>query len=391
MRVAMVTTHPIQYQVPWLQRLAARPGVDLHVYFAMLPDAEEQGREFGVSFSWDIPLLEGYSYSVLENRSKRPSLTEFGGCDTPGIRSEIRNGGYDAVIVNGWVVKTCLQALLACRLTGTPCIVRAEVNGLFPRAAWKQRLHSVLLAQYAAHLSIGTNNRNYLLGRGVPAKKIFPTPYCIDNQRFGDASDAWLREEGKTALRQRFGLEPDRTVFLFSGKFVEKKRPGDIIEALCRLSSEERDRVQVLMVGGGPLEDRLREAADGLPVKFAGFLNQSEIAAAYALADCLLLPSEAGETWGLVVNEAMACGLPVFASNQVGSAIDLVQDGHTGFVHRCGDTVELAELLGRFGGNAAELARMGAEARARVAEYNFDRVVSGVEAALESVVVEKGR
>lgn len=386
MRVAMVTTHPIQYQVPWLQMLAATAGIDLHVYFAMIPDQQEQGREFGVSFAWDIPLLEGYRYTVLENRSKRPSLTEFGGCDTPQIHAEIRRGKFDAVIVNGWVVKTCIQALIACRLSGTPCIVRGEVNGLRPRAAWKRWLHGRLLSQYSACLSIGTNNRRYLLEAGVPGRRIFPTPYCVDNARFGEAADLYRKSPGREALRERFGLDAHRTTYLFSGKFVEKKRPNDIVEAVRRLSPTDRERLQVLMVGEGPLGDELRTAAQSLPIRFSGFLNQSEIASAYAAADCLVLPSDHGETWGLVVNEAMACGLPALVSDQVGSAIDLVTPGSTGAVFACGDVGALAERFAALSRSPEALGEMGANARRRVhADYNFRQVLAGVLDALESV------
>jgi len=385
-RVAVVTTHPIQYQVPWLRRLSASPGIDLHVFFAMIPDAEEQGREFGVRFEWDIPLLDGYAYSVLENRSSRPSLTDFFGCDTPQLYREIRKGRFDAVIVNGWVVKSCLQALWACRRSGTPCIVRAEVNGLRPRVAWKRGLHRLLLAQYSACLSIGSNNRRYLLERGVPAERIFETGYCVDNERFSGQAAKWRAETGVAELRRRFGLESDPATFLFSGKFVEKKRPGDIIEAVRRLAPADRERLQVLMVGGGPLGESLQAQAAGLPIQFAGFLNQSEITAAYAASDCLLLPSDSGETWGLVVNEAMACGLPVIVSDQVGSAADLVQPGCTGHIHACGDTQGLSMLLASCARDRASLARMGAEASAVVrSSYNFDRVVDGVMAALSAI------
>lgn len=386
MRVAMVTTHPIQYQVPWLQMLSATNGIDLHVFFAMIPDETEQGREFGVSFAWDIPLLEGYRYTVLENRSKRPSLTEFGGCDTPQIASEIRRGNFDAVIVNGWVVKTCLQALLACRLSGTPCIVRGEVNGLRPRAAWKRWLHGRLLAQYAACLSIGSNNRRYLLDAGVPEDRIFHTPYCVDNPRFGEAADARRATPGRDALRTGFGLEPDRVTYLFSGKFVAKKRPGDIVEAVRRLPTSDRDQIQVLMVGDGPQGEQLRAAAQSLPIRFTGFLNQSEIASAYAAADCLVLPSDHGETWGLVVNEAMACGLPALVSDQVGCAVDLVSPDVTGAVFGCGDVAALSEQLAALSHSPERLREMGANARRRVhSEYNYRQVLAGVLDSLESV------
>lgn len=379
----MVTTHPIQYQVPWLRRIAARADIDLHVFFAMIPDSAEQGREFGVRFEWDIPLLDGYEYSVLENRARRPSLTDFLGCDSPQLYRELSRGRFDAVIVNGWVVKTCVQALLACRLSGTPCIVRAEVNGLRRRPVWKRWIHRALLSQYSAYLAIGSNNRRYLLDRGVSSRRIFGTPYCVDNTRFAAQSAAW---RGVGDLHARFGLDPKRATFLFSGKFVEKKRPGDVIDAVRRLDAKARDRLQVLMVGSGPLGDALRESSEGLPVHFAGFLNQSEITAAYAASDCLLLPSDSGETWGLVVNEAMACGLPAIVSDQVGSAVDLVQAGRTGHIHACGDVDALANLLAVCAEDRDGLAKMGATASEMVhAGYNFDRVVEGVLQALTAI------
>jgi glycosyltransferase involved in cell wall biosynthesis len=385
-RVAVVTTHPIQYQVPWLQKLSTRDGIELQVFFAMLPDTVEQGREFGVAFAWDLPLLEGYKYTVLENRAKSPSLTSFKGCDTPQIYREIRRGGFDAVIVNGWVAKTCLQALLACRWSGTPCVVRGEANGLRPRVFWKRWLHRLLLSQYSAYLSIGSNNREYYLASGVAEKRIFSTPYCVDNNRFSQAAAVWKANPGHVELCARFGLDPGLPTYLFSGKFVEKKRPGDIIDAVKRLVAAGPVNLQVLMVGDGPLGAELRASAQGLPIHFTGFLNQSEITAAYAVSDCLLLPSDHGETWGLVVNEAMACELPALVSDQVGSAVNLITSGKTGDTFACGNIEELAMLMNRYAREPDLLERMGAEARCRVfADYNFERVVDGVLAALNFV------
>jgi glycosyltransferase involved in cell wall biosynthesis len=172
---------------------------------------------------------------------------------------------------------------------------------------------------------------------------------------------------------------------MFSGKFVEKKRPGDIVEALRILSEGERNEVQLLFVGDGPLRAALERSARGLPVHFAGFLNQSEITAAYAAADCLVLPSDSGETWGLVTNEAMACGVPALVSDQVGCAVDLITPGETGDVFACGDTSGLAALIARHA-DRSDLDRMGEAARRRVhVDYNFDRVVKGTMSALELV------
>lgn len=382
----MVTTHPIQYQTPWLQLLSARADVDLHVFFAMLPTPEQQGSEFGVAFAWDLPLLEGLNYTLMSNQSPSPSVTTFRGCDTPDVYQRLREGSYDAVIVNGWGSKTALQALLACRRLRLPCIVRGEANGLRARGLAKRLAHRLLLSQYAAYLSIGQQNRRYYLQSGCDERKIFDTPYCVDNQRFASQAHKVLQTQDRSALRRAFGLCPDSTTFLFSGKLIAKKRPLDVIAALARVAAKA-GRVQLLIVGDGPLRDDLKAAAVGLPVVFAGFLNQGDIARAYAASDCLVLPSDAGETWGLVVNEAMASGLPAIVSDQVGCANDLVRAGETGQVFPCSDVEKLAEWMQISAGQPTLLAHWGERAERHVAtHYCFERVVDGVVAALAKVV-----
>ncbi len=114
-RLGILTTHPIQYQVPWFCALANEHSIDLTVFYCMIPDERQQGDGFGINFKWDIPLLDGYKYEVLENVAKQPSVTNFWGCDTPGIKDIVKNRKFDAFIVNGWVVKSCIQLLRACR------------------------------------------------------------------------------------------------------------------------------------------------------------------------------------------------------------------------------------------------------------------------------------
>lgn len=386
MRVAVATTHPIQYQVPWLRMLSAREDVDLHVYFAMVPDASEQGREFGVSFEWDTPLLEGYAYSVLENTAPVPSLTSFSGCDTPSIVGAIRSGGYDAVVVNGWGTKMALQALWACRRYGIPCVVRGEANGLRERGILKRLAHRLLFRQYAAFLAIGRQNRVYYESLGVWSARMFDTPYCVDNEKFARDAAQVRAHHTQADLRTTFGLAPNAPTFVFSGKFVEKKHPLDAVHALRRLCESGVD-AQLLMVGDGPLRGTLESAAQGLPVAFPGFLNQSRIATAYAAADCLVLPSDAGETWGLVVNEAMACGLPAIVSDQVGCAVDLVRRGETGDVFACRNIAEMASQMAACANASDRWASRGNSASALVTQtHSFERVVEGALAALRAVL-----
>lgn len=379
-------THPIQYQVPWFRALAREPGIDVMVLYCMLPDARQQGDGFGVAFEWDVPLLDGYHYELLRNVSRHPSLTTFRGCDTPDVGRVLQQHGFDALIVNGWVVKSCLQALWACRRLGIPCIVRGESNAFRARPRWVRALHRVLLKQYSAALPIGLANRQFYVQNGMSEEQLFDAPYCVDNERFAaQAADLHSR---RGEIRRAWGIPESACTFLFCGKLEAKKRPLDALEALSRVAEKGAQiRAHLLIVGDGSLREQIQEMANarGLPVTLAGFLNQSEVARAYVAADCLVLPSDEGETWGLVVNEAMACGRPAVVSDRVGCHPDLLQYGETGFVFPLGDIDAFAARMHALVDEPDLAERLGRQARARVAEYSVARAVEGTRRALEHV------
>lgn len=391
-RLGILTTHPVQYQVPWFRALADA-GVDLTVYYCQIPDSRQQGDGFGVSFQWDIPLLDGYTYKVLPNVARVPSLTRFNGCDTPGINEVVRSGRFDVFVVNGWVVRSCLQLLVACRMHGVPCVVRGESNSLRQRPWATRFLHRVLLSQYAAVLAIGRRSQEFYLANGVPSHRIFSTPYCVDNAHFSGAADRFRQE--RQERRARWGIAQEACVFLFSGKLIAKKRPLDIIEGLarCIAGGVSAKQVHLLVVGDGDLmaECRSLSGRRGVPVSFTGFLNQSEIPCAYACSDCLVLPSDDGETWGLVVNEAMACGLPAIVSDHVGCQADLVEEGVTGSVFPVGDVDALGRAMTGMMGNREMRENMGANAKERVGCYSYARVVEGTLEALTYLTKKTSR
>ncbi len=383
-RLAIVETHPIQYKAPLFRLLAAQPDIEPLVFYAMLPDAARQGTGFNVPFTWDVPLLEGYPYEVLENRARHPALDRFGGCNTPGIFRRLREWRPDAVLVNGWVSKTCLQALWAGRRLGIPCFVRGEANLLRPRAPWKHVLHRLLLRQYAAWLAIGAANREFYRFHRCPEDRIFFAPYAADNDFF--AAQAAARAARRADIRRTFGIPPDRTVFLFAGKLVPKKQPLDFLAALARLPAETAGRVHALVAGDGPLRGACEQQAreQGISATFAGFLNQSRLPDVYAAADVLVLPSDAGETWGLVVNEAMASGRPAVVSRAAGCCADLVAEGETGHAFGLHDVPALAEILAGYARDPERAARQGRAAARRVQAYSFAAIAAGLRAALQA-------
>lgn len=385
-RLFVVETHPIQYKVPLFRCLAREPELDLTVLYAMLPDARQQGAGFGVSFAWDVPLLDGYRYEVMENRAARPSATMFSGCDTPDLYARLKRDRPDAVLINGWVAKSCLQALWACRRLGIPCLVRGEANLLRARAAWKHVLHGLLLRQYDAFLAIGSANREFYRRHHCQEDRIFWSPYAVDNEYF--ARQAALRADRREDIRTAFGISRGSCVFLFAGKLEAKKHPGDLLMAVARLPEDLRSRSHVLVAGDGDLRSECEQLARSrnIPVTFAGFLNQTKLPDAYAAADVLVLPSDAGETWGLVVNEAMASGRPAVVTHSVGCRADLILEGQTGHSFAVGDVDGLAQILSGYLRDVAQSVREGAGAQEHIQAFNYQRAAEGILAAARACI-----
>jgi glycosyltransferase involved in cell wall biosynthesis len=290
----------------------------------------------------------------------------------------------DAVIVGGWNALPLVQALRASRRLAIPCLVRAESSGLRPRPPWVRAVHRLVLSRFSACLAIGEANRGFYLRNGVPAERIFPAPYFADNARFAAQAARWLPE--RASIRAGWGIGSQDVCFLFAGKLVRKKRVLDFLAA-CGTARRSDPRIRALVVGTGEMES----AARGFAVRhesgaeFAGFLNQTEISRAYVAADCLVLPSDFGETWGLVVNEAMVHGLPAIVSDRVGCGPDLVQDGVTGRVFPFGNVEALARILLATSADRDARAEMGRRARAHVREYTAERAVDGTLQAVEFV------
>jgi glycosyltransferase involved in cell wall biosynthesis len=377
LRLAVFATHPIQYQVPWFRALAAEPGLEVVVYYALLPDAEQQGTGFGRAFAWDVPLLDGYHWELLENRARRPSVDSFRGCDVRGLVRALRGTRPDVALITGWNALFLLQAFWACKRLGIPALVRGDSNVLAPRGGLKRMIQHGLIRQFSGYLAVGELNRRLYVQAGVPETRLFFCPHFVDNDEF--AQRAAARRGDRTEVRQRWGVPADAVCFVFVGKLVPKKRVMDFLAALDA-ASRAGATVFGLVAGSGAQMDEARAFVDSrqVPVTFAGFLNQSEIAAAYVAADCLVLPSDYGETWGLVVNEAMACGLPAIVSDQVGCGPDLVSDDETGWVYRMGDVAALSGRMQQAAREAERLPVMGEAARQRVMrDYSIARAVDG--------------
>lgn len=345
--LAILTTHPIQYQVPLWQALAKDGRVPFEVWFLTDHGTRfSHDAEFGKEFAWDIDTLSGYPYRFLET-ANGASPGSFWKCRLKErLRERLHASGARVLWIQGWQVAAYWQAVFEGKRAGLEVWLRGESNNLAPTCFWKKWVKWLLLGQLFRRvdrfLYIGAANRRLYETYGVPQSRLYPTPYAVDNDRF--AQQAEVLQSKRSELRRQWGIPNGTFCVLFCGKFIPKKRPTDLIEAARLLVSDGRlPNLHLLFAGSGELGASIRsqcrvlwdaekEVSGGSrplqgpfrpTASFAGFLNQTEISKAYVAADCLALPSDFGETWGLVVNEAMASGLPCVVSRACGCAEDL--------------------------------------------------------------------
>ena len=382
LRLAIVATHPIQYHAPLYRAIAATRDVDLTVYYAHRPSAAEQGIGFGVPFHWDDDLLSGYRSEWLRNvadeqraRVGRPFADRYADYDAPEIERIIGEQRFDVVLLHGWRVRSDWQTLRACRAHGVPVLVRGDSqlrDDAVPKRWLKRVLYPRLLRRFAACLSTGQRSEAYF--RYYGATRVVRSPHFVDNRLFADRASRALRR--REERRKAWGISPGDLVLLFAGKLVPRKRPLDLVHAARGLSG-----VHILYAGDGALRESCEAWATrtGVAVTFAGFLNQSTMPEAYVAADVLVLPSSERETWGLVVNEAMACGRPAIVSDAVGCAPDLIRDGETGYSYPAGDVAQLRTRIRQFLDARPDAERLGAAARRHVeGQFTSEAATAGV-------------
>jgi glycosyltransferase involved in cell wall biosynthesis len=386
-RLTVAMTHPIQYYSPWFRFIAREADeIQLNVLYVTEPSAEQQGVGFEEPFDWDVPLKEGYESLVLRpsRESDRFASYSFLGLDAPGIGREIAKLEPDAVLLSGWHSLALVRAILACRRRGIPLLYRGDthVQGLERDVLWRWRSRW-LLSLFDRFLCVGRKAREYLDRLGVPSRHVFPSPHAVDNEFFETRAAPFLEPRARAEARREWGIAPDEFVVLFVGKLDPNKRPFDLLRAARSSSGGAR----ILVAGSGPLRQECTELASQLQVSadFRGFLNQSQLPRAYALSDSLALPSER-ESWGLVVNEAMAAGTPAVVSEGVGCAPDLVEPGETGEIFPVGDVAAFAARLDRIAGEIKDGRSRSERCRRRIADYTFHAATEGLVSACKSVI-----
>jgi glycosyltransferase involved in cell wall biosynthesis len=384
-RIVIVASHVIQYQDPFFRLLAADTEIDLTVLYCSTAGARTyHDADMATALVWDVELLHGYRHLFLRNLvhdSNRGWTRHI----NPGIVPALLRGKYEmAIFMLGWGSISALLGIVTCRLAGIPFFLYGDSSFPPPETTLRHRIRArllrILFRNAAGFMVSGALNADYYRHYGGDPDHFFLLPWAVDNERFTNASSLTTAE--RETRRERLGIRPGQTVFVFSAKLVERKDPMTLLRAYEQMP--DRDRAAILFLGDGilrqPLEAYARE--HGLTdAHFAGFVNQSELPKYYGISDVFVLPSTY-EPRGAVINEAMACGLPLIVTDRCGSIGDIVLEGDNAFIYPAGDAAALAASMTQLADDAALRRRMAGRSRQIIDTWTFARGVDGVKAAV---------
>lgn len=338
-RLAIVVSHPIQYYVPLYRGLAARGDLKIKIFFTWhAGKGPQHDPGFGREVAWDIPLTDGYDFELVPNVSPSPGTSHFFGLRNPQLCARVLEWKPDTVHITGYAYASHLYAMRELKRRDIPVLFRGDSHLLDQPTGWRWRVKKALLRRIygwsTACLYVGQNNYDYYVRIGVPESKLFHCPHCVEVARFAEPREE-LEARAKR-WRRELDIPASAKVIVYAGKFEARKQPLQLMNAMRRMNN---DKLILVMIGNGPLEEQVFAIVKNDPTRFRvlPFQNQSMMPVAYRLGDITTLPSSHGETWGLAMNEALACGRRVLVSDKVGGAPDLVKSPAAGAIFVSGD------------------------------------------------------
>lgn len=391
LNIIVLNSHPIQYFAPLYRQMAMDNSIQLKVLYCSRHGlAGETDRQFTSSVQWDIPLLDGYDYEFLSNQAIHPSIYSFWGLFNISVLFKLWKRPKSVLLVHGWAYAVNWLTIIIGWLLGYTICLRAEsplqleLNKRKVSVQIRRVLLRNILFRCVHHfLYIGSQNRAFYEWYGVPAEKLIFTPYSVDNQRL---SQQYKRlSKNRLLLKEQLGLPVNKRIILYSGKFIRKKRPLDLLQAFASL---HRSDTALIFMGDGELrlqmEQYIREH-QLTDVFLTGFINQSKVADYYASADIYVMCSDERETWGLSTNEAMNFALPLILSDRVGCSEDLLKEAENGVRYPCGNIVRLCNALQQLLDLPPEkLKEMGKYSQVRVSAYSYEVIIRQLKRELVS-------
>lgn len=335
--LAIITTHPIQYQVP-LFRYLKKKGNKIKVFFASKHglNKKETDPEFLRKIKWNINsnLLHGYESKF--SKIQKYKINDFR-LNYYKIEKQLIKGNYNCILILGWNNLYYLRVIRYAIKENIKIILRVETNLESTENFFKKIIKNILLRFFfkkvSYFLSIGKLNKKFYLNHGVPNKKILPAPYFVDNKFFNS-------KLSKQKLKKELNLK-NKKIILFVGKLIDRKNPFEFLE-LAKINKNNLN-YHFIVVGDGYLKKKCCQFIKFYNLKnisLMGFINQKEIRKYYKVSD-LVISTSLFETWGLTINEAFASSVPVICTNTCGCSSDLIDNGKTGFTYKRGDIQNL--------------------------------------------------
>lgn len=387
-KLLYILSHPIQYQSPLLKKLAQQKEIELKVFYLTNHTIGGVDKQFGQKIKWDTPLLEGYDFEFIKNNASKPAVSgSFFGLMNFGIIKKIRKENPDVVLVHGWGYFTNWLIFLFSFLIRAKLWMRSEsplnqelLKKKFVLGIKRFVVRYFIFRKFEKFLYIGKQNKAFYKYFGVKEEQLFFAPYAVDNDRF--KNDFLALRNGKDKFKEQFGIPVENIVILTVGKYISKKRPLDILKMFEQL---QKPNITLIFLGEGALRKELEvtiHKKNMHNVILTGFVNQSEISKYYIIADVFVLASTIGETWGLVVNEAMNFGLPIVCSDMPGSAYDLIKEGENGYVFKMGDIDDFVKKTKKIIENKIKMEEMGRFSMQKIKEFSYDKIIDNIKSYL---------
>lgn len=352
MRLAIVATHPIQYYVPVFQLLTEQ--IELKVFYSA-ENKKIYDKGFQREIYWDIPIYSGYSFEWLNNKTKNTQISNF---------------NPHCILIYGWSPMSHLQ-LIRFFKNKVKIIFRGDSTILKQLPWWKEFTKKIFLKWVYKHVAIalytGTNNKAYFKKYGLKEAQLIFSPHAVDNERFSLVQNT-------LEIRKSLGVLETDILVLFTGKFNVNKNMLMLLQAFIEVNITN---AHLLFIGSGLLENELKnEAEKYINVHVLPFQNQQLMPAFYQACDLFCMPSKA-ESWGLSINEAMACGKAVLASDQCGAAADLVKK-ENGRIFISNHLEHFKEQLHYLLSNPILLKTAGKQSRIIIHDWNFKIQVENI-------------
>ena len=380
-RLAIVSTHPIQYYAPLFKLLTERGVLSIKVFYTW--SQSQQGAKydpgFGKSIEWDIPLLQGYDYTFVNNTSPKPNSHHYSGIINPTLNVEIEEWNPDTILIIGWNFNSHLKCMRYFHKK-VPILFRGDSTLLAEHIGARLLIRTLFLKWVYRYIDyalfVGTNNKKYFLRHGVKEKELVFAPHAVDNERFLDNNNMYANEA--IQWRTSLGIRNTDIVFLFAGKLEDKKDLELLINAFKLIAD---NAVHLIVIGNGPLESKLKSKyKNAKNLHFIDFQNQSQMPVAYRLGDVLVLPSKGPiETWGLSVNEAMACSRAIIVSDRCGCGIDLIKPGINGYIFQRKNLQDLINKMNLIIANKNNIDKMGSKSLEIIKDWSFEKICGQIE------------